>query len=139
MAQLTEREVRTVKRGASPVLTLLKWFVALSVLAGIAAATYLIWEHYSAIESTDDAQIDGTIVPVSSRIAGNVASVQVGDEQPVKAGQVLVQLDQRDYQVAVARAQANLADAQAGLQGARNAVPVASISSSSALSGARSS
>jgi membrane fusion protein (multidrug efflux system) len=71
-------------------------------------------------------------------VGGYVAQVLVGDQQYVKAGEVLVQLDKRDYEVAVARAQADLADAEAGLQGARNGVPVASISTTSALNGARS-
>jgi len=110
----------------------------LAVLAGIAIAAYVVWQRLSRVESTDDAQIDGTIVPISSRITGYVTAVMVGDEQFVKAGDVLLQLDQRDHQVAVARAQANLADAEAAQQGARNAVPVASISTSSALDRARS-
>jgi membrane fusion protein (multidrug efflux system) len=117
---------------------IVKWVIVLAVLAGIAIAAYVVWQRLSRVESTDDAQIDGTIVPISSRIAGYVTAVMVGDEQFVKAGDVLLRLDQRDYQVAVSRAQANLADMEAALQGARNAVPVAAISTSSALERARS-
>jgi membrane fusion protein (multidrug efflux system) len=115
-----------------------KWALALIVLGAIGVGTYVVWNRLSQVESTDDAQIDGTIVPVSSRVGGYVTQVRVGDQQYVKAGEVLVDLDKRDYDVAVARAQANLADAQASLKGAQNSVPVASISTTSALSGARS-
>ena len=88
---------------------------------------------------TDDAQIDGTITPISSRIGGHVAAVLVGDEQEVKKGDVLVaELDKKDFEVALAKAQADLADAEAALQGARNEVPVTSASTASALGGAHS-
>jgi membrane fusion protein (multidrug efflux system) len=90
------------------------------------------------VESTDDAQIDGTIVPLSSRITGNVVGVMAQDEVAVKAGDVLVQLDPKDLQVAVAKAQADLADAEANLDSARSDVPAASVSSSSTISNARS-
>src|SRR5215469_3314055 len=136
--QLLERETHRTIRSKSPVLRIVKWLVALIVLSGIAVAGYITWQNLSKAESTDDAQIDGTIVPISSRIAGYVTSVMVGDEQFVKGGEVLLQLDPRDYQVAVTRAQANLADAEAALQGARDTVPVASISTSSALDKAHS-
>ncbi|MBV8843580.1 MAG: HlyD family secretion protein [Bryobacterales bacterium] len=119
-------------------MRIVKWLLALVVVSGIAVAGYVTWQNLSKVESTDDAQIDGTIVPISSRISGYVTTVMAGDEQFVKAGDVLLQLDRRDYEVAVARAQANLADAEAALQGARDTVPVASISTSSALERARS-
>jgi len=136
--QEMEREVHPAVRRPGTLWKIVKWIIALAVLAGIAIAAYVVWQRLSRVESTDDAQIDGTIVPISSRITGYVTAVMVGDEQFVKAGDVLLQLDQRDYQVAVSRAQANLADAEAAQQGARNAVPVASISTSSALERARS-
>ncbi len=139
MAQLADTETHSLARAKQPLVRVGKWFLTLLVLAGIGVTAYIVWQNLSRVESTDDAQIDGTIVPISSRIAGNVIAVNVGDEQYVKAGQVLLQLDMRDYEVAVERAKANLADAEAALQGARNTVPVASISTSSALSGAESS
>jgi membrane fusion protein (multidrug efflux system) len=138
MAQVLERETHSTVRGKGGILRVLKWALALAVLIGIAISAYIVWERLSRVESTDDAQIDGTIVPISSRIAGYVTAVNVGDQQLVKAGDVLLQLDRKDYEVTVARAQANLADAEAALQGARNSVPVASISTSSALDRARS-
>src|SRR5215469_10949303 len=138
MAQLSERETHPAVRQRSRVRTAGKWALALIVLSGIGVAARVVWDRLSRVESTDDAQIDGTIVPVSSRVGGYVTEVRVGDQQYVRGGDLLMQLDKRDYGVAVARAQANLADAQAALKGAQNSVPVASISTTSALSGARS-
>ncbi|HLH42278.1 MAG TPA: HlyD family secretion protein [Bryobacteraceae bacterium] len=138
MAQATETETYLVAGPRSRTSRVVKWAVAMIVLGGIGAGTYMVWNRLRQVESTDDAQIDGTIVPVSSRVGGYVIQVLVGDQQYVKAGETLVQLDKRDYDVAVARARANLADAQAALRGAQNSVPVASISTASALSGARS-
>jgi membrane fusion protein (multidrug efflux system) len=138
MAQVIDRETHPVVRKKSGVLRVVKWALALIVLAALGVTGYNFWERLSRVESTDDAQIDGTIVPISSRIAGYVTVVNVGDEQLVKSGEVLVKLDPKDYEVAVARAQANLADSEAALQGARDTVPVASISTSSALDKARS-
>jgi membrane fusion protein (multidrug efflux system) len=118
--------------------TAIKWVVSLAVLAGLGWVGYGIWQRLSVEESTDDAQIDGTIVPLSSRITGNVVAVMAQDEVPVKAGDVLVQLDTKDLQVALAKAKADLADAQATLQSARSDVPAASVSSTSGMSNARS-
>jgi membrane fusion protein (multidrug efflux system) len=138
MAQVSEKETYPAVGQRSRAWTAVKWALALIVLSGIGVSAYIIWERLSRVESTDDAQIDGTIVPVSARVGGYVTQVLVGDQQYVKGGDLMVQLDKRDYDVAVARAQANLADAQASLKGAQNSVPVASISTTSALSSARS-
>jgi membrane fusion protein, multidrug efflux system len=100
-----------------------KWYllvVILIALIGIMA----VWHYFSTRESTDDAQIDGHINPVSARVGGTVTQVLVQDNQSVQAGQVLVQLDPRDYQVAVERAQADLANAQAAAQAASIGVPI---------------
>ncbi len=138
MAQVIEKELQPVVRRKSAARTALKWVLALALLAGIALGSYVLWERLSRVESTDDAQIDGTIAPISARIAGHVAAVLVGDNQEVKAGQVLVELDKRDLEVALAKARAELADAQAVLQGARTDVPVATAATTSTLAGARS-
>ena len=140
MAEVLERETHeTVRaRGGWTLGRAIKWIVALGVLAGIGYAGFSIWQDLSRVESTDDAQIDGTLGPVSSRIAGHVSAVMVEDDQPVKAGDVLVELDKQDFEVALAKAQADLADAQAAVEGARNDVPVASAASLGALGGARS-
>ena len=120
-------------------MRVLKWAVALLVLAGLAVGGYITWQHYSRIETTDDAQIDGSIFPLSPRVSGHVIEVTVHDQASVKAEDVLVQLDPRDFEVALNKARAELADAEATLVSARNDVPVTSVSTASALSGARSS
>ena len=55
----------------------LKWVFGVLVLAGLAVGGYTVWERYSRIESTDDAQVDGAIFPVSPRVAGHVIKVDV--------------------------------------------------------------
>ena len=65
-----------------------------------------LYRHYISWESTDDAQIDGYIYPVSSRVSGYVSRVTVDDNQYVEAGTVLVQLDPKDYEAAVEKAKA---------------------------------
>jgi membrane fusion protein (multidrug efflux system) len=94
--------------------------VLLLILGGYAA-----WEYYSKWESTDDAQVDGHIHPVNARIGGTVVSVAVKDNQHVEAGAVVAQIDARDYEIAVARAEADLAEARATVVAARAGVPVA--------------
>lgn len=117
----------------------LKWVFGVLVLAGLAAGGYTVWERLSRVETTDDAQIDGAIYPMSPRVAGHVIQADVHDQAAVKAGDVLVQLDPRDFEVAVAKARAELADAEATLASARSDIPVLSVSTASALSGAKSS
>jgi membrane fusion protein, multidrug efflux system len=137
MAQLLEKETHQPVRGRNRVLTMVKGAFVLALLGGLGITGYVVWERLSRVETTDDAQIDGTIVPVSSRIAGNVIAVLVGDEQYVKAGDLLLRLDPRDHEVARARAQADLANADGNLLAARGGVPLVSTATSSALSGAR--
>jgi len=120
-------------------MKVLKWVVGVLVLAGLAFAGYTVWERLSRVETTDDAQVDGSIFPLSPRVAGHVIKVTPQDQAAVKADDVLVQLDPRDFEVAVAKARAELADAEATLASARSDIPVLSVSTASALSGARSS
>lgn len=89
-------------------------------------------------ESTDDAQIDGHINAISARINGNVIQVLTDDEKYVKAGDVLVRIDPRDYQVAVAKAEADLAAAEAALQGSRTDIPITTTNTASQLTTAHS-
>ncbi len=113
--------------------------IVVVVIALLAYGGYAIWKDLSKVESTDDAQIDGEIHAISSRVSGHVVEVMVEDQQIVKAGQMLVQLDRKDYEVAVAKAKADLADAVAGLLSSRTDVPITSVTTASTLSGARSS
>jgi len=88
-------------------------------------------------ESTDDAQVDAHVTPVSARVGGTIVRVPVVDNQPVEAGTVLVELDPRDYQVAVDKARAALADAEAAAVAAQSGVPITSTTATSNLSTAR--
>jgi membrane fusion protein, multidrug efflux system len=92
-----------------------------------------VWRYYSVRESTDDAQVDGHITPVSARVSGTVTAVEFNDNQFVKAGETLVQLDQVDYKVALDRAQADLAEAQANAQAAQTNIPISNINTASQL------
>jgi len=67
-----------------------------------------VWNYLQSYESTDDAQIDGHIDPLSSRINGTVIRVRPENNDRVKAGELLVEIDPRDYEVAVAQAKARL-------------------------------
>ncbi len=94
-------------------------------------------DYFSSYESTDDAEVDGYIYPVSARIPGRVIAVDSDINLPVKAGQILIQLDPTDYQVMLERSQADLAQAQATEQAARTQVPITTTNTSSQLSGAQ--
>jgi membrane fusion protein (multidrug efflux system) len=88
----------------------------------------LVFYHYSGRESTDDAQVDGHINPVSARISGTVLKVNVNDNESVKAGTVVVEIDPKDFEVALSKAKADLAEAQASATAALTSVPVTSTS-----------
>src|SRR5215471_17000582 len=103
--------------------------LALLVIAG----TALLLLYFSSYESTDDAQVDVHLYPVSPRVSGYVIKVNVNDNQYVEQGTVLVEIDPKDYQVAVARAQADLANAEATAKSLNITVPITSVSTSSQL------
>ena len=84
-------------------------------------------------ESTDDAQIDGHIYPISARVGGQVVKVNFDDGQFVHQGDVLVQVDPTDYKVALERAQADYRDATANELAARAGVPIADVGSFSQI------
>jgi len=102
------------------------------VVAGV-----FLWRYFTSYESTDDAQIDGHLNSISARVSGHVQKLLVEDNQYVQAGTPLVQIDPRDYQVAVDRAKAYYADALATAQAAQVNVPITSISSTSQESSAQ--
>jgi membrane fusion protein (multidrug efflux system) len=100
-----------------------KLLIGGALLLVIAAAAWWwigTWNHVS----TDDAQVDGHIVPVSSKIYSNVTEVMVNDNQQVKKGQILVRLDPRDYQAKLNQAQAAVAMAESQAQSASVGVPL---------------
>jgi len=112
-----------------------KWLVAVVVLI-VLIGGYFVWSYYSVRESTDDAQVDGHINPISARVGGTVVKVLHDDNDLVTAGTLLVELDGKDYQVALARAKAELANAQAGSTAANVGVPLTTTTSSSQLAAA---
>jgi len=109
-----------------------KWIVAAVAILLLVAGAF-IWHYYSVRESTDDAQIDGHINPISPRVTGTVLRVLHDDNEVVQAGDLLVELDPKDYEVAVDRARADLANAQANATAANVGVPLTQTTSSSQL------
>jgi membrane fusion protein (multidrug efflux system) len=101
-----------------------RWSTSRTILAALVAAIlsvggFQLWKYVQSYQDTDDAQVDGYLDPVSSRINGTISAVYVDNNQSVKAGQLLVQLDPRDYQIAVEQARAQLVQAQADVNSAR--------------------
>ena len=125
--------------GRAPVRRAKRSKKILLVVLGLAliAIAVPLYRHYIAWESTDDAQIDGYIYPVSSRVSGYVTRVTVDDNQYVQQGTVLVQLDPKDYEVAVANAKAVLANDKASAAVQVTNVPLTSVNTSSGLSTAQ--
>jgi membrane fusion protein (multidrug efflux system) len=133
-----DKEVHSVVRTRTSIKTIIFRVVIVLLLIGAAVAGYRYWANAQQFETTDDAQVDGSIYTISSRITGHVAEVLVGDEQVVKAGDVLVRLDPKDFEVAIAKARADLADAIASLASVRTDVPITSTTTASTLAGAKS-
>ena len=82
------------------------------IVVVVVIAVVFSWRYFSSYESTDDAQADVHLYPVSARVSGYVVRVNVDDNQWVEKGTVLVEIDPTDYEVAVAQAKANLASAE---------------------------
>src|SRR6202171_4927857 len=116
-----------------------RYLVAAVVVVVLGVAGYYLWRYVNAYETTDDAQIDGTINAVSVRITGNVNEVRAEDEQYVHAGDVLARLDPRDYEVALEKAQADLGDAEAALESSRIDITIVTTNTASQLKTATSS
>jgi len=95
-----------------------------------------LWRYLTSYESTDDAQIDGHLNPISARVSGHVTKILVNDNQFVEAGTPLIQIDPRDYQVAVDRAQADYEDAEAAADAAKVNVPITTVNTGSQMSSA---
>src|SRR5580692_7457809 len=106
--------------------------IVASVLVILIGGIFL-WHYFSGFESTDDAQVDVHLYPVSARISGYVQAVHVGDNQYVQEGATLVEIDPEDYQVAVAKAQANLETAEASARALNIDVPISSVDTGSQL------
>src|SRR6202046_3713459 len=109
---------------------------ALLLLAVVIVGGGLFLWSSLAWESTDDAQVNGHIMPLSARINGYVLEVPVIEGQLVHAGDVLVTIDPKDYKIAVEQAQATFADSQASATSSRFNVPITSVTTKSALDSA---
>jgi membrane fusion protein (multidrug efflux system) len=108
-------------------------FMAIAFLV-LLVGSFLAYRYFSTYESTDDAEVDGHLMPLSARISGYILKVNVDDNQYVTAGTVLAEIDPRDYQVAVDQAKAQLADAQATAQASNINVPITSVNTTSQVS-----
>jgi membrane fusion protein (multidrug efflux system) len=95
---------------------------------------FFIYRYVTSYENTDDAQVDGHVNSVSTRISGHVVSLNVQDNQYVKAGTVLVEIDPADYQLASDRAKADYEDSQATAVAAGVNVPITSVNTDSQVS-----
>src|ERR1700674_3720728 len=109
---------------------------ALLLLAVVIVGGGLFLWSSLAWESTDDAQVNGHIMPLSARINGYVLEVPVIEGQLVHAGDVLVTIDPKDYKIAVEQAQATFADSQASAANSRYNVPITPVTTNSALDSA---
>ena len=106
-----------------------RWvLLAVVVVAAVAGVFYLLGAGH---ESTDDAQVEGRITQVATRVGGPIIQLNVTDNQYVEKGAVLAQIDPREYQVALDHANAELADARANAIAAGINVPIATVSTSS--------
>jgi len=112
-------KTRTVNKKNRKAIVLVLAFIA----AGAAIAYYL---RVRSFESTDNAFIEGSVVQVSPRVPGQVINVYVTDNQRVRKGDLLVEIDARDYELKVAETKARLLDAQARLSSAQSGVDLTS-------------
>jgi membrane fusion protein (multidrug efflux system) len=107
-----------------------------AVAVGVAGLVVWLWVT-AGRESTDDAQVDAHVTQIAARVGGTVLKVHVDDNRVVEAGATLVEIDPRDYQVAVDKARAALADADAAALAAEANVPITTQSASSNLTTAQ--
>jgi membrane fusion protein (multidrug efflux system) len=113
-------------------------FRMIAAVAVVALIAIVVWFWMTAgQESTDDAQVDAHVTQIAARVGGTVLQVPVRDNQQVDAGTLLVQIDPRDYQIALDKARAALADAQASAVAAQSNIPITATSTTSNVSNAR--
>ncbi len=86
------------------------------VLAGAGAFGWYWFEKGQFLESTNDAYVQADYTTIAPKVSGYIAAVSVADNQPVKAGQVLARIDDRDYRTALAQAKADVASANADIR-----------------------
>ena len=133
MAEETQQKNGTTAE-ESPEKNSRRKIILFAVLALLVVGGGLFYWHSTFTESTDDAQVDGDLYQVSSRVTGQVIRVNVEDNQKVQAGDLLLEIDPKDYQVALEQAQANLASAQANAVQANVNVPITNITTTTSIS-----
>jgi membrane fusion protein (multidrug efflux system) len=106
-------------------------FLVFLVVAGVYGMRY--WTYLDSYESTDDAQVDGDIYPITSRISGTIKMIYVEDNQAVKKGDLLADIDPRDYEVAVEQAKAELGESQSLVTAARPNVPITAVTTETSV------
>lgn len=121
---LKDRARSWVKEHRTATILIVAGFIVLVI------AAIFLWRYIESYENTDDAFVDGHTDPISPRISGIVTAVYVENTYYVKRGQVLLELDPHDYGVALERARADLAQAQAGVQAQSPNVPITQTSQS---------
>lgn len=114
-----------------------KRFIIIGIVAVLVIVGLLWWWHSTYYEDTDDAQVNGHLIQISSRIAGHVIKVNVDENQYVEAGTVIAELDPKDFQTAVQQDEANLESAEASYEAAKVNVPVTHVSTGSQVSSAQ--
>ena len=126
MSDETQNNDATIEE--SPEKNSRRKLILFAVVALLVIGAGLFYWHSTFTEDTDDAQVDGDLYQVSSRVTGQVIKVYVEDNQKVQAGDLLAEIDPKDYQVALEQAQANLASTQAAAAQANVNVPITSLS-----------
>jgi membrane fusion protein (multidrug efflux system) len=129
--QIEHQETQTTKQIApeeeAPAQSSGRKFIVIAVIILLVIGAGIFYWRSTFTEDTDDAQVDGDLYQVSSRVTGQVIKVYVEDNQTVKQGDPIAEIDPKDYQVAVEQAQANLASAQAAAIQANVNVPIISV------------
>jgi membrane fusion protein, multidrug efflux system len=111
-------------------------FLLLGVVLVLGSVSAWAYFHFLDRVSSDDAQVDGHITAIAPKISGNVLEVLVKDNQPVKAGQVLVRIDPRDYQAKLDMAKAAVQQAESQLRSATVVIPLVNETTQSGASSA---
>ena len=113
-------------------------FIIIGVAAVLIVGALLFWWHSTYYEDTDDAQVDGHLIQISARVAGQVIKVNVEQNQFVQAGTLIAEIDPRDYEVAVQQDEASLESAEANYEAARVNIPLINVNTSTTLQSASS-
>jgi membrane fusion protein (multidrug efflux system) len=107
--------------------------IVVLLIAVLVAGGVVLWRYLNTFESTDDAQVDGPMTIVGARVAGTVSAVYVNENTQVKQGQVVAELDPRDFLVAIKQSEAALAESLAQLRAATPGVPITATSTRTAI------